>query len=137
MSGVEQTLREVYRWLSYGTPQGLVTSARVLRHKSLPVYQVLFSLSVLRKDIDGWTSKGSRMVIDELGRTERGKNTRVEEKADYCEGIVNMVACSELHRRELICIDWLQQRDGRFPPYSGEAHISSPGWNQGGVQPDY
>ena len=37
MSGVEQTVREVHRWLSYGTPQGLVTSARVLRHKSKPV----------------------------------------------------------------------------------------------------
>ena len=112
MNCVKETAREVHKWLSYGTPQGLVTSARVLRHKSLPVYQVLFSLSVLRKDIDGWTSKGSRMVIHELARTERGKNTRVEEKADYCEGIVNMVACSELHWHELICIDWLQQRDG-------------------------
>ena len=37
MSGVEQTVREVHRWLSYGTPQGLVTSARVLRDKSVPV----------------------------------------------------------------------------------------------------
>ena len=37
MSGVEQTEREVHRWLSYGTPQGLVTLARVLRHKSVPV----------------------------------------------------------------------------------------------------
>ena len=37
MSGVEQTVMEVHRWLSYGTPQGLVTSARVLRHKSQSV----------------------------------------------------------------------------------------------------
>ena len=34
MSGVEQTVREVYRWLSYGIPQGLVISARVLQHTS-------------------------------------------------------------------------------------------------------
>ena len=34
MSGVEQTVRDIHRWLSYGTPQGLVTSAGVLRHKS-------------------------------------------------------------------------------------------------------
>ena len=34
MSGVEQTVREVHRWLSYSIPQGLVTSARVLRHTS-------------------------------------------------------------------------------------------------------
>ena len=37
MNCVEETGREVDRWLSYGTPQGLVTSARVLRHKSQPV----------------------------------------------------------------------------------------------------
>ena len=32
--------------------------------------------------------------------------------------------------------DRLQQRDGRFPFYSGEADVCSTGWNQGGVQPD-
>ena len=37
MSGVKETVMDVHRWLSYGTPQGLVTSARVLRHKSQPV----------------------------------------------------------------------------------------------------
>ena len=62
-------------------------------------YLVFLLLSVLRKDIDRWTSKGMRMVIDELGRSETGKNRRVEEKTEYSEGIVNMVASSELHRR--------------------------------------
>ena len=62
-------------------------------------YLVFLSLSVLRKDIDRWTRKGRRMVIDELGRSERGKNRRVEEKTEYSEGIVNMVASSELYRR--------------------------------------
>ena len=37
MNCVEETAREVHRWLSYIPPQGLVTSARVLRHKSEPV----------------------------------------------------------------------------------------------------
>ena len=60
----------------------------------------------------------------------REKKTVVEEKRDYCETLVNMVACSELHRRKLVCIDGLQQRDGRFPPYSGQADIGSTGWNQ-------
>ena len=47
MSGVEQTQREVHRWLSYGAPQGLVTSARVLQHKSVPV--VLIRCAPLRE----------------------------------------------------------------------------------------
>ena len=47
-----------------------------------------------------------------------------------------MVACWELDRRKLVCIDGLQQRDGRFPSNSGEAEISSTGWNQDWVQPD-
>ena len=42
MSGVEQTVMDVHRWLSYGTPQGLVTSARVLRHKSQSVVASVF-----------------------------------------------------------------------------------------------
>ena len=58
----------------------------------------LVLLSVLRKDIDRWTSKGRRMVIYELGRTATGKKRRVEEKEDYYERLVNMVASSELHR---------------------------------------
>ena len=70
------------------------------------------------------------MVIYELGRTETGKKRRVEEKGDYYERLVNMVASSELHRRYLVCKDGLQQRDGRFPPHSREADISSTGWNQ-------
>ena len=37
MNCVLETGKEGYRLLSYGTPQGLVTSARVLRHKSQPV----------------------------------------------------------------------------------------------------
>ena len=52
------------------------------------------------------------MVIYELGRTETGKKRRVEEKGDYYERLVNMVASSELHRRYLVCKDGLQQRDG-------------------------
>ena len=39
------------------------------------------------------------MVIDELGRSETGKTTRVEEKRQYSERFVNMVVSSELHRR--------------------------------------
>ena len=62
-------------------------------------YLVFLFLSVLRKDIDRWTSKGMRMVIDELGRSETGKKRRVEEKREYSERFVNMVASSELHRR--------------------------------------
>ena len=89
MSGVEQTRREVHRWLSYGTPQGLVTSARVLRHKKNLWYLVLL-LSVLRKDIDDCTSKGRRMVIYDLGRTEIGKKRRVEERRKYYERLINM-----------------------------------------------
>ena len=49
MSGVEQTQREVHRWLSYGPPQGLVTSARVLQHKSVPV--VLIRCAPLRESV--------------------------------------------------------------------------------------
>ena len=61
-------------------------------------YPVLF-LSVVRKDIEHWNSKGRRMVIYEFGRTEREKKRIVEEKGDYYETLVNMVASSELHRR--------------------------------------
>ena len=86
MNCVEETAREVHRWLSYIPPQGLVTSARVLRHKSEPVVPSV----VVRKDIDHWTSKGRRMVIDDLRRTEIGKKRRVEENRDYYERLVNM-----------------------------------------------
>ena len=61
-------------------------------------YVVLF-LSVVRKDIERWNSKGRRMVIYELGRTEREKKRIVEEKGDYYETFVNMMASSELHQR--------------------------------------
>ena len=61
-------------------------------------YLVLF-LSVVRKDIEHWNSKGRRMVIYEFGTTEREKKRKVEEKGDYYETLVNMVASSELHRR--------------------------------------
>ena len=63
------------------------------------LWYLVLLLSVLRKDIDRWTSKERRMVIYELGRTETGKKRRVEEKGDYYERLVNMVASSELHRR--------------------------------------
>ena len=62
-------------------------------------YLVLLLFSVLRKDIDHWTSKGMRMVIDELGRSETGKKRRIEEKRKYSQRFVNMVASSQLHRR--------------------------------------
>ena len=39
-----------------------------------------------------------RMVIDELGRSETGKKRRVEEKREYSQRFVNMVASSQLHR---------------------------------------
>ena len=39
------------------------------------------------------------MVIYEFGTTEREKKRKVEEKGDYYETLVNMVASSELHRR--------------------------------------
>lgn len=61
-------------------------------------YLVLF-LSVVRKDIEHWNSKRRRMVIYEFGTTEREKKRIVEEKGDYYETLVNMVASSELHRR--------------------------------------
>ena len=89
MCGVEQTVREIHRWLSYGTPQGLVTSARVLRHKSQPV-EASVDVCVVRKDIDHWSSKGRRMVIEDLPTTEMGKKRRVEEKIEYCDRLVNM-----------------------------------------------
>ena len=96
MSGVEQTVREVHRWLSYGTPQGLVTSARVLRHKSDLWYLVLLVLSVVRKDVDRWTSQGMTMVIAPLGTSETGKKRTLQENREYCQRFVNMVASSEL-----------------------------------------
>ena len=61
-------------------------------------YLVLLLFSVLRKDIDRWTSKGTRMVIDELGRSKTGKKRRVEEKREYSQRFVNMVPSSQLHR---------------------------------------
>ena len=67
MSGVEQIVRDIHRWLSYGTPQGLVTSARVLRHKSQPVVASV-DVYVVRKDIDHWSSKGRRMEVVEVIR---------------------------------------------------------------------
>ena len=67
MSGVEQIVRDIHSWLSYGTPQGLVTSARVLRHKSQPVVASV-DVCVVRKDIDHWSSKGRRMEVVEVIR---------------------------------------------------------------------
>ena len=89
MSGVEQTVRDIRRWLSYGTPQGLVTSARVLRHKSQSVVASV-DVCVVIKDIDHWSSKGMRMVIEDLQTTGMGKKRRVEEKIEYCDRLVNM-----------------------------------------------
>ena len=54
------------------------------------LWYLVLLLCVVRKDIDYWTSKGRRMVIDELRRTEIGKKRRVEEKRDYYERLVNM-----------------------------------------------
>ena len=54
------------------------------------LWYLVLLLCVVRKDIDHWTSKGRRMVIDELRRTEIGKKRRVEEKRDYYERLVNM-----------------------------------------------
>ena len=89
MNCVEERAREVHRWLFYGTPQGLVTSARVLRHNSQPVVPSVV-VCVVRKDIDHWSRKGRRMVIEDLRTTEMGKKRRVEEKIEYCERLVNM-----------------------------------------------
>ena len=89
MSGVEQTVREVHRWLSYGTPQGLVTSARVLRHKSKPVVPSVV-VCVVRKDMDDWSSKRRSMVIEDLPTTEMVKKRRVEGKIQYGDRLVNM-----------------------------------------------
>ena len=69
MNCVEETGREVGRWLSYGTPQGLVTSARALRHKSQPVVPSVV-VCVVRKDMDHWSSKGRSMVVEDLRTTE-------------------------------------------------------------------
>ena len=54
------------------------------------LWYLVLLLCVVRKDIDHWTSKGRRMVIDDLRRTEIGKKRRVEEKRDYYERLVNM-----------------------------------------------
>ena len=89
MNCVEGTGREVDRWLSCGTPQGLVTSARVLRHKSQSVVASV-DVCVVIKDIDHWSSKGMRMVIEDLRTTGMGKKRRVEEKIEYCDRLVNM-----------------------------------------------
>ena len=99
MSGVEQTVREVHRWLSYGTPQGLVTSARVLRHKSKPVVPSVV-VCVVRKDMDDWSSKGRSMVIEDLPTTEMGKKRRVEGKIQYGDRLVNMKPSLGLPRHE-------------------------------------
>ena len=73
MSGVEQTVMDVHRWLSYGTPQGLVTSARVLRHKSQSVVASV-DVCVVIKDIDHWSCKGMRMVIEDLRNGKEGES---------------------------------------------------------------
>ena len=59
-------------------------------------YLVLLVLSVLRKNVDRWTSQGMTMVIDPLGTSETGKKRTLEENREYCQGFVNMVASSEL-----------------------------------------
>ena len=75
MSGVKETVMDVHRWLSYGTPQGLVTSARVLRHKSQPVVPSVV-VFVVPKDMDHWSSKGRSMVVEDLQTSEMGKKRR-------------------------------------------------------------
>ena len=54
------------------------------------LWYLVLLLSVLRKDIDDCTSKGRRMVIYDLGRTEIGKKRRVEERRKYYERLINM-----------------------------------------------
>ena len=75
MSGVKQTVMDVHRWLSYGTPQGLVTSARVVRHKSQPVVPSVV-VFVVPKDMNHWSSKGRSMVVEDLQTSEMGKKRR-------------------------------------------------------------
>ena len=60
---------------SHGTPQGLVTSARVVRHKSQPVVPSVV-VFVVPKDMDHWSSKGRSMVVEDLQTSEMGKKRR-------------------------------------------------------------
>ena len=75
MSGVKETVMDVHRWLSYGTPQGLVTSARVLRHKSQPVVPSVV-VFVVAKDMDHWSSTGRSIVVEDLHICEMGRKRR-------------------------------------------------------------
>ena len=59
----------------YPTPQGLVTSARVVRHKSQPVVPSVV-VFVVPKDMDHWSSKGRSMVVEDLQTSEMGKKRR-------------------------------------------------------------
>ena len=59
-------------------------------------YLVLLVLSVLRKNVDRWTSQGMTTAIDPLGKSETGKKRTLEQNGDYCQRFVYMVASSEL-----------------------------------------
>ena len=90
MNCVEEMGREVDRWLSYGTPQGLVTSARVLRHKSQPVVPSVVVFVVRKIWTIGVVKEGAWMVVEDLRTTQMGKKRRLEEKRQYCHELVNM-----------------------------------------------